>query len=181
MAICQVGLSTGVWAEEGTPAEPSISDAQKAAIVDHCTTIIDDLKKVQKDDSRARVYLGGYYETILSKFIIPLNVRLVENNLSSAKLVENQNEMANTKLKFTNDFVDYQKELETLVGMDCKSEPEAFYQKLVAVRKKRKTVASETQKIRSIIDQNIQLVKEVRGKLWKNGQKWAVGVEIWWF
>lgn len=143
----------------------AISDSQKSAIEKNCETIRDDLKKVQKEDARTRVYLGGYYETILTKFITPLNVRLVENNLSSADLVENQNKFAKAKTTFADDFVNYQKGLEELVGMDCKEEPEEFYNKLTVVRQKRKLMVQDTLKMRNLISEHIKLATNLKGKV----------------
>ncbi|MBR0467857.1 hypothetical protein IJJ53_03060 [Candidatus Saccharibacteria bacterium] len=143
----------------------AISDSQKSVIEKNCETIRDDLKKVQKEDARTRVYLGGYYETILTKFITPLNVRLVENNLSSADLVENQNEFAKAKTTFADDFVNYQKGLEELVGMGCKEEPEEFYNKLTVVRQKRKLMVQDTLKMRNLISEHIKLVTNLKGKV----------------
>lgn len=148
--------SCAVWA---------ISVDQSTAIVEHCDTIKEDLKKVQKEDARTRVYLGEYYETILTKFITPLNVRLVENNLSSADLVENQNKFAAAKTVFANDFISYQKNLEELVGMDCEKEPEEFYNKLVVVRQKRKTMTQDVLKMRSLISEHMRLVEGLKGKV----------------
>ena len=143
----------------------AITDGQKDAIIDRCDSIKDDLKKVQKDDSRVRVYLGGRYETILSKFITPLNVRLVENNLSTTGLVENQNDFAATKALFADDFVNYQKGLEDLIGLDCKKNPEEFYKKLVSVREKRKIMVQDVLKMRNLISQHIKLVKRVMERM----------------
>lgn len=138
---------------------------QDAAIVDHCEDIRESLKKVQKDDARIRVFLGGRYETILTKFIVPLNMRLVENSLSNADLVENQNEFAEAKTVFVNDYIGYQQELENLVGMDCKNEPGKFYDQLTKVRQKRKTIRQDTMRIRSLISTHIKLVDQLKGKL----------------
>lgn len=146
-------------------AVQAISPNQSAAIVEHCDTIKDELKKVQKEDARVRVYLGGYYETILTKFITPLNVRLVENNLSSAGLVENQNNFAGTKTLFANDFIAYQQGLEELVGLDCRQEPEKFYDKLTTVRQKRKIMVQDVLKMRNLISEHVRLVEGLRGKV----------------
>ena len=135
------------------------------AIVEHCDTIKDDLKKVQKEDARVRVYLGGYYETILTKFITPLNVRLVENNLSSAGLVENQNSYVETRALFVKDFVSYQQELEELTGIDCKEKPDEFYSKLQLAQQKRKIMSQDALKMRSLISENIKLVNNLKGRL----------------
>ena len=143
----------------------AMSKTQESAIVEHCDEIKDNLKTVQKNDAKARVYLGGYYETILSKFITPLNVRLVENNLSSAGLVENQNNFAEAKNLFVNDFIKYQQMLEELVNVDCKKEPGKFYDELVRVRKRREVVEQDVLKMRNLISEHVKLVNELKGKI----------------
>ncbi len=143
----------------------AISKEQESAIKSRCETIKESLKTLQRTDAKTRVYLGGYYEIILSRFITPLNVRLVENNLSNADLVENQNKFVETKTVFANDFIKYQQMLEELVLMDCKNEPETFYEKLVAVRQRRKIMDQDVLKMRSLISEHIKLVFELEGKL----------------
>ena len=131
----------------------AISKTQETAIVDHCSAIREDLKTVQRADARARVYIGGRYETILTKFVMPLNVSLVEQNLSKADLIESQNIIADARAKFVNDYVDYQQGLEQLVAMDCKEQAPNFYDKLVRVRQKRKKVEQDMQKMKSALDE----------------------------
>lgn len=143
----------------------AISETQKNSIIDNCASIKQTLEGIQKTDARARVYLGSYYETILTKFITPLNVRLVENNLSTAELVENQNNFASAKTVFTNDYISYQQNLEELVAIDCKTEPESFYDKLIKVRQKRKTMEQDVLKLRSLLSGHIKLVDGIKGKL----------------
>lgn len=143
----------------------AVSEAQEKAVKDNCESVKEVLKNAQKDDSRARVYLGAYYETVLSDFMMPLNVRLVENILSSANLVENQNKMADAKELFASDFVSYQKGLEELVAMDCKSEPKNFYEKLEKVRQKRKTVEQDVARMRSLVTEHLKLVNQLREKM----------------
>lgn len=142
-----------------------VTSEQSAAVVSHCDTIREDLKRIQKEDARVRVYMGGYYEAILTKFITPLNVRLVENNLSSAGLVENQNSFVDTRALFVSDFVSYQQGLEELVGMDCKEKPGEFYKELQIVRQKRKIVSQDVLKMRSLISEHIKLVNNLKGRL----------------
>ena len=143
----------------------AISKTEAKLVSDHCTVIRDNLKTLQKMDARARVYLGSYYGAILSKFITPLNVRLVENNLSNGDLVENQNDFADARALFSSDFIKYQKGLEELVGMNCKDEPEAFYDKLEIVRQKRKIMEQDVLKMREVISRHVRLVNELKGKL----------------
>lgn len=147
------------------PSVRAISDEQSKIIVDNCDSIQDDLKKVQKSDAKVRVYLGRYYETILNKFITPLNVRLVENNLSDNNLIDNQNSFANARASFVADFVEYQKALEELVGVNCKSESDKFYSKLEDTRKKRSTVKSDVVKLNKLASKQVELVKGLEEKL----------------
>ncbi len=142
-----------------------VSKNQEIVISDHCNAIKDDLSNLQKLDSRARVYLGRYYETILSIYMTPLNVRLVENNISNVDLIENQNKFAKYRSTFSEDFVAYQKDLEELTMIDCKLEPKVFYEKLVKVREKRKKVKQDTVELRDLISEQIVMVKKIREEL----------------
>ena len=139
-----------------------ISGEQRAIIVDHCDTIKDALKSLQRVDSRSRVYLGRYYEAILTNFITPLNLRLVENNISNSKLLDNQTNFANRRTSFVNDFIVYQQALEELVHTDCKNEPEKFYERLVVAREKRKVVNRDVSKLRGYTDEQKKLVEELK-------------------
>lgn len=143
----------------------AISKEQETAIKTHCDSIKEKLHEIQKEDSKIRVHLGGHYEAILTRFITPLNIRLVENNLSTASLVENQNNFAETKSVFANDFINYQKNLEELVGMNCKENPEEFYTKLEKVRQKRKIMNQDILKMRSLISSHVKYVNEIMGKV----------------
>lgn len=143
----------------------AISETQKATIKERCDTIKENLKSVQHQDSRTRVYLGRYYETILSKYITPLNVRLVENNLFDKNLMDNQDSFSKTRDSFIIDYIEYQKGLEDLVAMDCKSEPESFYEKLIKIREKRKIVATDVVNLKKFATSQIDLVKKLKEKL----------------
>lgn len=143
----------------------AISETQEKAIIKKCDEIRNDLKNVQKSDAKMRVYLGGYFEEIIVNFVTPFNVRLVENNLSNAELVENQNKIVDTKTLFADDYVGYQKTLEELVLMDCKKEPGDFYSKLDKVRQKRKIVEQDALKMRTLLSEHVQLANQLKGKL----------------
>lgn len=143
----------------------ALSEAQKVAIVERCDVIKDDLRSLQRSDSKARVYLGRYYEVILTKFITPLNIRLVENNLLSTGFINNQNDFNKARTNFVIDYVEYQKGLEDLVSVDCKNEPEGFYERLGAVREKRAVVAGDVAKLRKLAGTQLELVQALRSKI----------------
>ena len=165
--IAAVFLATTLIANSATvfAATPKISTEQKAAIVDHCDEIRENLRNVQHQDSRARVYYGRYYETISSKFIVPLNMRLTENNLLSDNLLNNQNKFTSFRTDFGSDYVEYQRSLEELVTINCKEEPEKFYELLQTVREKRKNVNQDAVDLRKVITDHIELVTDLKESL----------------
>ena len=163
MTLFLMFSSVRVFAEgEG---EPVITDTQRATIIDHCDAMKDSLKNLQRTDSRTRVYLGRYFETILTNFITPLNLRLVENNISNSALLENQTNFAERRTRFVNDFITYQQGLEELVHINCKNEPDRFYEKLQEVKDKRRIVNRDVIKLKGYTDEQVKLVEEL-----KNGQ-----------
>ena len=153
-----------VYADE--EEKPLITTEQRSTIVDHCDAMKDSVKSLQRTDSRARVYLGRYYETILTSFMTPLNVRLVENNISNTKLLDNQTNFAARRTRFVNNYITYQQALEDLVNTNCKTEPEKFYEKLVVAREKREIVNHDAQRLKEMAETQVKLVEEL-----KNGVK----------
>lgn len=158
--VCLTGVVVRAEGEE-----TGITDEQRSVIVNHCDTMKDNLKALQRTDSRARVYLGRYYETILSSFITPLNLRLVENNISNTKLLDNQTNFVTQRGNFTNDYIIYQQALEDLVNTNCKTEPEKFYEKLVVARERRAIVNKDVLKLKSLTDEQKKLVEELKNGL----------------
>ena len=154
-------LPVAAMAEETT----EITDEQKNNIVANCDNIHNTLVVLQHNDSRTRVYLGRYYETISTDFITPLNVWLVGHNMSNAELVENQNDFAAERNNFVGEYITYQKALEDLVATDCKAEPAKFYDKLTNVRKLRAVVEKDVKKIRELMNEQVKLVTTLRETL----------------
>lgn len=143
----------------------AISEAQKNAVSNNCISIKESLKTTQRMDARTRVYLGGKFETILTKFITPLNVKLVEKNISNPGLIENQSSFAEMKAMFSSDFIRYQQSLEELIGTDCEAEPEVFYNRLLVVRERRKLMGQDVARLKRLTTDNVRLVAELRSKL----------------
>lgn len=164
--VCQVAMGLAVvgrvQAEETSEAIP---ETKLKMVANKCDSIKEILKGIQKSDSRARVYLGAHYETILTKYITALNVRLVENSISDVALIENQNSYAKAKTAFSTDFVNYQKDLEELIQVDCKAEPKVFYNELVGVRKKREVMVNDMVKLADLLSQHKKLVKKLEERL----------------
>ena len=143
----------------------AISESKKETISKNCSTIVENLKELQREDSKTRVYLGRYYEVLQSRFITPLNVRLSENTLSNDSFVKNQNDFSKGRNNFMIDFIEYQKELERLISTDCKNRPAEFYDILVKTRELRKIVESDAKYIKGLANEHLELVKKIGEKL----------------
>jgi len=135
------------------------------AISQNCASIKLQLERTQKEDSRTRVYLGAQYETISSGLMQTLNIRLVRNNMSSPNLAEQQISFASELSKFKDDFTAYSQDLEKLVKIDCKAQPEEFYKKLNKVRKGREEVNESTKRLREIISAHRGAVEQYSEEL----------------
>lgn len=143
----------------------SLSDEQISTIKKNCAIIKDNLKSIQYEDSRVRVHLGRYYDTIQSNYITPLNIALIGNNISNIDLIENQSNFVTARSKFASNYIAYQKALEELVSLDCSAEPARFYNKLTTARELRAKVASDTTKLRNLTDKQIKLVTTLKESL----------------
>ena len=163
VAVVAAGAGSMSVMAEGTDA--GLTSEQETSIKTHCAIIKDNLKNVQYDDSRVRVHLGRYYETILTDFIMPLNVVLVANNISNVDLIENQSDFTAARAKFASDYIVYQKGLEELVSIDCTVEPVRFYNKRMSVRKERAKVKADTVTLRQLTDKQVRLVMNLKGTL----------------
>lgn len=151
----------GMW-QLGGGDVLALSAEQEGAISQNCGTIRQSLKSLQKSDSRARVLLGTTYNTILTNYIVPLNLRLVRNNYPVQKLVDLQTEFAEAKTEFGRTFIRYSQKLEELIMVDCKSEPGSFYEQLVETRAEREKMAEAVDRMNSLVSTDVNLVKALK-------------------
>lgn len=143
----------------------AVSDEQLSGIAKNCETIKTNLRDLQHTDSRVRVSLNRHYEAVINNLAAPLNVRLIENAISSKNLMDNQNSMVNTQTNFVIDFVEYQRVLEELVGMDCKTNPSGFYNKLKVVREKRGILKEDVAKLKRLMNDQVTIVTSLKESL----------------
>lgn len=138
-------------------------DIKYSTISQNCLTIKQSLHQLQKVDSRARTYLGTTYETISNKFITPLNLRLVKNNLPTLSNI--QTDFSLSQNQFRESYTNYMRELESLISIDCHEEPERFYEQLLVVRTRRETLRLATNQLTSLANQQYQAVVKLRDSL----------------
>lgn len=146
-------------------AEKGLTETQLNAIMQNCGSIKQSLQQLQHVDSRTRTYLGSAYEAISGRFITPLNLRLVKLGKPSTELFAIQNDFTDAQSDFRNEYVNYMREMETLVAIDCAAHPEEFYRKLETVRQKREELRLVTEKLSELAQEQYKAVENLRGKL----------------
>lgn len=140
----------------------ALSELQQGAISQNCASMQQSLKSLQKADSRTRAHLGSTYETILNKFITPLNLRLTKDNHPNPELAAFQTDFASTRVKFSEQFIKYSQSLEELINLDCRAQPEAFYKRLGTTRKLRHKLSMTVAELHRLTEGHRAAVKTLQ-------------------
>lgn len=157
-ALSWIGCSIIMALIISTPVE-GLSEAQRGAISQNCSTIRQSLEQLQKVDSKIRISLGTTYETIATKFITPLNLRLVRNNLPTLSTI--QSDFTLGQAAFRSSYTDYMRAMEELMAIDCRTEPDHFYDTLVKVRKQREALRESVDHMSALTKAQSKAVKEL--------------------
>lgn len=164
-------LSHPVYAEDDilkNVTHRKLNDTERGNISMSCASIQTSLKNIQRNDSKTRVILGTNYQTLLSNYISPLNVRLIKNNLPDSTLISIQSEAITSRNSFTNLFVTYSQRLESLISIDCKNQPDTFYSELENVRFLRSQLEESVNKVNTALSNHLKTVNQLREKLSNN-------------
>lgn len=151
-----------------TPANlfaAELSDEQIGNISTNCASIKLRLKQIQKNDARSRVNLGAQFEIISTNLMMNLNLRLVKNNIANANVSRQQTEFAAERESFKNDYISYSQELEKLISVNCKDEPQSFYDQLETVRSHRATVAGHVKRLSEMAAEHRKTILDMRDGL----------------
>lgn len=157
-----------VYAEEDSlksVAHRKLNETERGNLSTGCASIQTSLKNLQKIDSKTRVLLGTSYQTILSNYVSPLNIRLIKNNLPDTALITNQSEIINTRNDFSNIFISYSQHLESLITLDCKNQPDNFYAELENVRFLRSKLEESVSKVNNAISKHLKSIEEIKNTL----------------
>lgn len=143
----------------------AVSEEQLKAVSQNCNTIKYTLTQLQKVDSRMRTYLGSAYEAISSKFITPLNLRLIRNNRESDTLFSIQSDFAAGQVRFRDAYTVYMREMEGLLAIDCQAHPQDFYRALESTRSKRAELKQTVERLNELAEEQYQAVVELKDDL----------------
>ena len=149
----------------------AISEEKSASVSQNCASIKQSLKTLQRTDARTRAYLGSAYETVLSNYIAPLNLRLINTNQPSASLTDLHSTIITVRQDFNREYTEYSQSLEELIAIDCYTAPEDFYNKLAETRKKRATLSATTTSLRNLFSEHLTAVRKLSSASKKSEEK----------
>jgi len=161
-AIPVLVLALSFWQPGSVSA---LTEDQESEISQSCATIKQNLKNLQRTDSRTRSYLGSLYQTFLTNYIAPLNLNLVKNNQPSPTLTALYSDFLDARKEFANDFTIYSQNFEELLLIDCKEHPEDFYNKLEQTRKERDNLHKSVKKMRTLLMNQYVATEKLKGEL----------------
>ncbi len=142
-----------------------LTEEQIGNISTNCASIKLRLKQIQKNDARSRVYLGAQFETVSSNLMMNLNLRLVKNDIANANISRQQTEYASEREAFKSDYISYSQELENLISINCKDEPQRFYEQLESVRARRADVAKHVKRLSEMTAEHRKSILDMRDSL----------------
>ena len=143
----------------------ALTEDQEAEISQSCQTIKQNLKSLQRADSRTRSYLGSLYQTFLTNYISPLNLNLVKNNHPSATITALYSDYLAARQDFATKFTTYSQNFEELLLIDCRKNPDDFYEKLNQTREERTKLHSAVKKLRTILGNQYTATDKLKGEL----------------
>ncbi|MBR6166729.1 hypothetical protein IKQ65_03850 [Candidatus Saccharibacteria bacterium] len=158
-AVLTAAMPTNLFAVE-------LTEEQIGNISSNCSSIKLQLQKVQRMDAKSRVHLGAQFEAIANSLMMNLNLRLVKNNRANGDIASQQAEFSNVRERFKKDYIEYQKELEELISINCKDDPYRFYEQLEYVRARRDDMGWSITRLREIADEHRRSVLDMREELY---------------
>lgn len=158
-AVLIAAMPTNLFAVE-------LTEEQIGNISSNCSSIKMQLQNVQRIDAKSRVHLGAQFEAIANSLMMNLNLRLVKNNMASGDIASQQSEFTNVRERFKKDYIEYQKELEALIAINCKDDPYRFYEQLESVRARRNDMGWSIGRLREIANEHRQSVLDMRNELY---------------
>ena len=148
-----------------TVTAAKLDDNRIGAISQNCSSIKESLRRIESSGAKSRVYLGAQYETIYTGLMSNFSLRLMRNGIANQAIADEQAAFQSERERFKSEFINYSHELEELIDMNCRTEPEKFYSKLEKTREKREKVAESIHRLNEIIKEHRSSVFDIRDEI----------------
>ncbi len=133
-------------------AQAALTDDQLKAITTNCVAIKGTLNQLHASDALLRVNRGQIYEAMATQLMDRFNSRLAGNSLDATGTVAVTKSFRTTLDTFRSDYQTYEHQLSAALGVDCVSQPAAFYDATEAARTSRTKVHADITELNQDID-----------------------------
>lgn len=149
MAVFGAIFSNSAVSAQGIVLQNGYS--QVSAIKRSCDSIQTVIRRLHTSDSLARVNYGQVYNDISSDLMAKLNSRMALNKIDATELINITNKFEDYRTLFSEDYNKYEKEISSLLKIDCKKDPAQYYRYLVSSRELRTQLASSVVRLNSTV------------------------------
>lgn len=133
-------------------ASADLSDEQLSRIQANCLSIKGSLNQLHATDGLLRVNRGQLYESLGTKLMNNFNSRLGNNGLDNKGLIAVTQGYKSAQTTFINDYISYEQQLSSVLGIDCAKEPKPFHDSVESARVKRAAVHTDVVRLHKYID-----------------------------
>lgn len=140
-----------VWAPSVT-AQSALTEEQRARVRFNCVQIKSTLNQLKVSDALLRVNRGQHYESLSGKYMDRFNIRLANNGLNAQGLLSVKTGYDTALNTFRAHYTEYERQLNTAIGIDCTKDPDGFHLAVENARTKRKIVHDDVRKLHTLID-----------------------------
>ncbi len=128
-----------------------LTDEQRARVQAECAQIKGSLSQLHASDALLRVNRGQVYESLSSRLMVPFNARLSSAGLDNKAMTTHTTQYASALNSFRTHYIAYEQKLSEALRIDCRKEPDTFYQAVIDARELRNTVHADIEKLHAII------------------------------
>lgn len=149
------GATSIVSAQQST----QMTDAHMQRIQQNCGEALSTIQRLHTNDGPLRVNRGQSYDSISTKLMSRMNSRLALNKLDGSSLVKITAKYDQELAAFRTNYKKYDDQMSSVLQMDCRRQPVAFYDAVAKARASRELVHQNTLTLnRLIIDYEAEFV-----------------------
>lgn len=149
-------------------AQPAdLTSEKRDVVVQTCVSAQTVMQKIQHNDAATRVNRGQSYETIVSRFMTPLNTRSTSNgyNSSATLLTDTTKRYQQALESFKDHYESYDNAVSSALKTKCKDKPELFYGYVEDARRERQNVATDVGVLSGLISEYQANVLKLRSEV----------------
>jgi Rps23 Pro-64 3,4-dihydroxylase Tpa1-like proline 4-hydroxylase len=130
-----------------------MAEQQVELIRNNCTSAKTTLNQLHSSDALLRVNRGQIYESMSTKLMEKFDSRVSSNGMDNSELALIVDSYGTVMNSFRSDYIVYEKQLTSTIGIDCLKHPTTFYDAVVLAKTERNQVHSDVLKLNQLIDQ----------------------------